>query len=441
MKRTLSFVILFLFATNIAIAQEAVRKGWMGANGSFSERGMALDTAIPGSTIHTMGLRKGDTIVVLNGTMIVDVSAYNRVASEIRTGDKVVVKFKRGSNTREKRSIAVMKPFDTLPNGEVVYGWAQMGNCKLRTIVRKPKRSQSMPAILFIPGYNCGSVEGYGQGSYGKLINTWISNGFAVVTIEKTGLGDSYGCVSCMDADLATDIQVFETGYQFMERLPYADKNNLFIFGHSMGGVIAPIIAEKHSPRGVIAFATVYRPWSEFLLEMHRVQWPLDGKSYAETEDRTRLIQKVYYEYFRLKKSPAELYENPEYKDLVASELEYTPGAQHMWGRHWRFWQQLDSVDLARSWSNVNAKVLSVFGGADFVACSELEHELIVRAVNSTHPGNAEHLNIADVDHLMIRNPDWPSAHKHFMDAAYKKDNFHQGFADKLTGWMKGVMQ
>ncbi|MCD6064052.1 MAG: hypothetical protein K0R82_1963 [Flavipsychrobacter sp.] len=439
MKLLFHFILLLLVC-DVAAAQEPVRKAWIGANGSFSAQGMAVDTTTPGSTMYNLGLRKGDTIIELNRQTVIDMQGYNSIAGAIRTGEQLTVKYKRGNKISEKKASAAMKPYDILANGDVVYNWAQMGECKLRTIVRKPKGNGKMPAILFIPGYNCGSVEGYGQGSYGKLINTWIANGFAVVTIEKTGLGDSYGCIPCMDADLATDMQVFETGYRFMEELPYADKNNLFIFGHSMGGVIAPIVAEKHSPRGVIAFATVYRPWSEFLLEMHRVQWPLDGKSYAETEDRARLIQKVYYEY-RLKKSPAELYENPEYKDIVASELEYKPGTRHMWGRHWRFWQQLDSVDLARSWSNVNAKVLSVFGEADFVACSELEHQLIVRTVNSTHPGYAEHINIADVDHLMIRNPDWPSAHKHFMDAAYKKDNFHQGFADRLTSWMKGVMQ
>lgn len=433
--------ILGLFAANLSFSQEPARKGWIGVNGGFSERGMAVDTVVPGSSMDKMGLRKGDTIIQLNGRQVGDAASFNTVAGGVRTGDKLSVKYRRGGKTHDKNGSAVMRPYDTMAGAEVIYGWAQMEGCRLRTIVRKPKGNNKLPLVLFIPGYNCGSVENFGQGSYGKLIATWLRAGFGVVTIEKSGLGDSYGCIPCMEADLVADIKAFEVGYRYMESLPYADKDNLFIFGHSMGGVIAPLIAGKHHPKGVIAFATVYRPWSEFLLEMHRVQWPLDGKSYAETEDRLRGIQKIYYEFFRLKRSPAELYENPEYKDLVASELEYKPGVTNMWGRHWRFWQQIDSLDLARSWGNVNAKVLSVFGGADFVACSELEHQLIVRTVNSTHPGNAEHITIPDVDHLIIRNPDRPSAHKHFMDAAYKKENFHQGFADTLTAWMRKVMK
>lgn len=418
-----------------------MRKAWMGINGSFSASGMAIDTVVPGSTFYTMGLKKGDTLQVLNGMQITDAASYNERATGFYTGDRIRAAYKRGRKTIKKDGTAIMRPYDTSSIADISYGWAAMGDCKLRTIVRRPKEKDKVPAVLLIPGYNCGSIENYNQGSYAKLIHTWLRGGFAVVTIEKSGLGDSYGCIPCMEADLATDIKSFEAGYRYMESLPFADKDNLFIWGHSMGGVIAPLIAQNHKPRGVIAYATVYRPWSEFLLEMHRIQLPLDGKSYAETEDFVRRMQKIYYEYFRMKRSPEELYQNPEYRDLVASELEYKPGKTNMWGRHWRFWQQLDSVDLARSWAAVDAKVLSVFGGADFVACSELEHELIVRTVNSTHPGNATHLHIPDLDHLLTHNPDWQSASKHFVDAAYKNANFHQEYADKLVAWMKSVME
>lgn len=432
---------LLLLTTISTNAQEPPRKAVMGAYGKFSENGMAVDSVAPATTLAAVGLRKGDTIKQLNNVTITAAASYNTTAGNIRTGDNVTVSYKRAGKLQTKTTKALMRPFDKLEAAEVVYGWAKMNNCSLRTIVRKPQGSGKFPAVLLVPGYNCGSVENYSQGSYGKLIDTWIKAGFAVVTIEKSGMGDSYNCLPCSEADLATDAKSFDIGYSYMESLPYVDKENMFIWGHSMGGVIAPLIAEKHTPRGVIAFATVFRPWSEFLIEMHRVQWPLDGKSYAETEDRARAMQKIYYEYFRLKKSPEQLYQNPEYRDLVVSELEYKKGDNDMWGRHWRFWQQLDSVDLARSWANVKAPVLSIFGGADWIACSELEHELIVRTVNSTHPGNATHVNIPDVDHLIIQNPDWKTAHKNFSDVAYRNTHFHQGFANITVQWMKSVMK
>lgn len=417
------------------------RKAWMGIYGSFSARGMKVDSVAKYSTLHDLGVMPGDTVVKLNDIAIIDADAYNNTATEIRTNDPVAVVYKRGNKETERKGIGKMRPFEQNPLMEVVYDWTSIGECSLRVVVRRPFGvTNTLPAVLMIPGYNCSSVENYALGSYGRLIETWIKAGFVVVTIEKSGMGDSYGCVPCKETDLSTDIKVFEAGYKYMETLRYVDKRNLFIWGHSMGGIIAPLVAQNNKPRGVIAYATVYRPWSEFLLEMHRIQWPLEGKSYAETEDKLRLMQKVYYEFFRYKRSPRQLYQSAEFRDIVASEMEYKPGKNDMWGRHWRFWQQLDSLDLARSWEAINAPVLSIFGGADHVACSELEHKLIVNTVNSTHPGKAMHINIPDLDHLLTINPNHDSAHKNFMNAAYKKDHFHQGFADTTVWWMKEQM-
>ena len=433
-------VCLFLlsFLLSFTVPAQPARKAWLGGYGSFSARGLSLDSVAAGSTLHLLQLRKGDTLTKINSRQITDAAGFNAIAGDLRTGDPIVVGYRRGGKQSTAQGRAVMRPYDTSAIAEVIYGWVPSGTCMLRSIVRKPKREGRLPAVLLVPGYNCGSIENYNRGSYGALIRSWLQNGFVVVTVEKSGLGDSYGCQPCMEADLVSDIRGFDAGYRYMEGLPFVDTGQLFIWGHSMGGIVAPEVARRHHPRGVIAFATVFRPWSEFLPEMHRVQFPLDGKTYAETEDRVRGLQKIYYEFFRLGKSPAELYRNPEYRDLVTTELEYRePYSNNMWGRHWRFWQQIDSLDMARSWSAVTCPVLSVFGGADFIACSELEHELITRTVNAAHPGNATHITIPDVDHLIVRNPDRVSAHRHFADKAYREANFHQGFADTVNAWMK----
>ncbi len=438
---------LFLLAILVtscpaALLGQPARKAWMGVNGTFSERGFAIDTVVSGATFQQLGVRKLDTLVRFNNIAVTTASDFNNVAGTLRTGDVVSLEFRRGNKIMKQKGEAAMLPYVTSELADVIYDWVPFKECSLRTIVRRPKGVGKIPAVLLVPGYNCGSIEGYTQGSYAPLIESWLENGFVVVTVEKTGVGDSYNCLPCSEADLITDIATFDAGYRYMEQLSFVDTSNLFIWGHSMGGIIAPELARKHNPRGVIAFATVFRPWSEFLLEMHRVQFPLDGMSYEETENRVRGLQKIYYEFFRLKKSPAELYQVPEYKDLVASELEFKDASNpNMWGRHWRFWQQIDSLNMAESWTAVRAPVLSIFGGADFVACSELEHELIARTVEAAHPGNVTHITIPDIDHLIIRNPDWKSAHKHFMDRAYKDKNFHHGFADTVNSWMKSQIK
>jgi len=223
-----------------------------------------------------------------------------------------------------------------------------------------------------------------------------------------------------------------------MEKLSFVDKSKLFIWGHSMGGTIAPEVAKLHNPKGIMIFGSVFRPWSEFLLEMHRVQKPLlEGLTYQQTEDFTRKIQKIYYEFFVLKKSPEQLVSNPEYKDLVISELNYVKGSTNMWGRSWKFWQQLDSLDLAKSWKEVKCPVLILHGGTDYEQCSLVEPMLTQKTVNESSPNAATWVTIPDLDHFMMKSKDWPEAAKNFKEQQYAKGNFNYTITEETVKWLK----
>ncbi|HMG14898.1 MAG TPA: alpha/beta hydrolase, partial [Saprospiraceae bacterium] len=359
--------------------------------------------------------------------------------ASIRFKDKVSIDVIRDKKPKTLTGIGRVKPLVTLADFKVEYNWLAVSDCKLRMISYHPQKLGKYPTILLIPGYNCGSIEGFATSYNGKIIAAWVSAGYAVVTVEKSGVGDSYGCIPCTEVDLATDIDYFKKAYYFMKSFDFVDNNNLFIWGHSMGGVIAPELAKEVHPKGVMVFATVYRPWSEFLLEMHRIQAPLDGKTYAETESFVRKMQKIYYEFFVNKKTPAQLHENPDYKDMVESELEYVKGSNNQWGRHWRFWQQIDSLNLADSWSRIDCPVLSIHGDADFIQCSAVESFLIAETVNKAHPGNAQNIHIADIDHLMSKSVDMKEAHKNFRDRDYMRNiqsHFNPKIAEVSLKWL-----
>lgn len=299
----------------VNLMQTPQRKAFIGLLGKASDKGIVIDSVIPNSTFAKLKLKKGDVVQTVNGKAPLTLEMYGALASQIRTNDKVTVQYLRGDKSLETTTKAIMKPLETSEIADVLYDWVKFKNGYLRTLTRKPKGKENVPCILLIPGYGCGSIENYSKSYNGKLLDEWIKNGFAVVTIEKSGLGDSFGCDPCTEVDIATDIESFDLGYQYMEKLPFVDKSKLFIWGHSMGGTIAPEVAKLHNPKGVMIFGSVFRPWSEFLLEMHRVQKPLlEGLTYQQTEDFTRKIQKIYYEFFVLKKSPEQLSKIPEYE-------------------------------------------------------------------------------------------------------------------------------
>ncbi len=331
----IKLIFSFIIVVSTAAAQLPARKVAIGLHGKENANGIAIDSIVSGSTFSQTKIQPGDIIASVNNQSVTSMKALYSAFANTREGDKISVTFLHGGKEKTQTIKGIAKPFQQSAIANIKYDWVKFKSGYLRAITYLPKGKTNVPAILLIPGYGCGSIENYVSSYNGKLIHEWLKNGYAVVTIEKSGMGDSYGCAPCGQADLVTDIQSFDEGYKYMEALPEVDKNRLFIWGHSMGGTIAPEVAKKHSPRGVMVFACVFRPWSEFLLEMYRVQKPLmDSFSYQQTEDFVRQIQKVLYEFFILKKSPAELDANPEYKTMVEGELGYKENSNDMWGRH-----------------------------------------------------------------------------------------------------------
>lgn len=419
-------------------AQMPPRKAIMGLLAKPTTGGIIADSIVAGSSFAVLGLQKGDLITEMNGNKISSMESYGKVASAIRAGDKIEVKFIRNSQNMSAGANAVMRPYEQSEIADAQYDWVKFRNGYLRAITRKPKGKTNCPAILLIPGYGCGSIENYMSSYNGKLLTEWLKAGYVVVTIEKSGLGDSYNCASCNEVDLGTDIESFDAGYNYMEQLSFIDKGRLYIWGHSMGGVIAPEIAKRHQPKGVMVFGTTFRPWSEFLLEMHRVQKPLlENQNYLQTEDFMRKIQKIYYEFFILRKTREELLKNPEYKDLVVSEFAYKEGSNDMWGRHWTFWPQIDSLNLAKSWQSINCPVLVLHGETDYESCSIVEPVLITKTVNEKHPGNATMVVVPQLDHFMMKSKSWEEARDNFKTQQYTKGNFNYSIAEETVNWLR----
>ncbi|MEP7319384.1 MAG: PDZ domain-containing protein, partial [Panacibacter sp.] len=260
------FIILLCVSLN-TLAQTPPRKAIMGLQGKAVSNGIQVDSIIPNTTFALLKLQKGDILTSINGTKINTLTAYNAVASGIRTSDKTEISFLHNNKEITAKTNAVMRPYEQSEIADVQYDWVKFREGYLRVITRKPKSKTNCPAILLIPGYGCGSIENYATSYNGKLINEWLKAGYAVVTIEKSGLGDSYNCAACTEVDLVTDIESFDAGYNYMQQLPFVDTSNLYVWGHSMGGVIAPEVAKRHHPKAVMVFGTTFRPWSEFLLE------------------------------------------------------------------------------------------------------------------------------------------------------------------------------
>ncbi len=440
MHKKYQILFIAILYSCISSAQSLQRKAFIGLMVSEKNNQLIIDSVIANSTADKSGLIKSDILQGINSDTLHTIRQFQAVAGELRADEKISLRYTRKGKSHNIVTTAIGKPLYSADWCDVLYQSLPAIGCTVRTIIYKPKNKTNTPGVFFIPGYNCGSIESYSSNFNGKMIEGWVKKGYTVYTVEKSGLGDSKGCRPCIEVDLQTDIELFETAYDDFSSLNYIDKNNLYIWGHSMGGIIAPLIALNRPVKGIIVFGTVFRPWSEFLLEMHRVQKPLlDSLSFEETEKFTRLIQKVYYEFFILKKPPAQLYQNKEYKTIVETELEYKSGKEDMWGRHWRFWQQLDSINLAKAWQDLDCKVLVFHGGADFIQCSAVEPYLIAETVNKSHQGNATLITIPELDHLIMHSKNFQDAVKNMNNKEYLKGNFDPRLLNESIKWMESL--
>lgn len=75
--------------------------------------------------------------------------------------------------------------------------------------------------------------------------------GVVVMRLEKSGTGDSQG-PPCMTVDLLTEMRSYEVALTALARDSHVDSNRIYLFGHSIGSLMAPRIANNGKVAGVI---------------------------------------------------------------------------------------------------------------------------------------------------------------------------------------------
>src|SRR5262249_25620237 len=108
-------------------------------------------------------------------------------------------------------------------------------------------------------------------------------HGFVTLRVDKPGCGDSEGGPA-RDVDFETELDGYRQGLKMLKSRGDVDPNAIFIFGHSMGGVMAPLLSAENPVHGIIAYGTITRTWTEYMLENLRRQLDLGGTSPADID-------------------------------------------------------------------------------------------------------------------------------------------------------------
>lgn len=411
-------------------ADDLPRKPGLGAAITAAEGGGArIEKVLPAGTAEAAELKEGDVLTSMDGQPITAATDVIRIIAAHKSGDTLPTRVRRGEEERDSKLTLKERPREAGDGYEVEYGSVESRGARLRTIVTKPSADGRKPALLVIQGLGAFSVDNpVGPLVPYRLIPAALTKaGYVTMRVEKPGIGDSEGG-PCPDIDFETELDGYRQALKALKARPDVDPDNVYIFGHSMGGVMGPLLAEEIPVRGVAAYGTALKPWHEYMLENTRRQMLLSGAPYPAADRANRVLARFMHHFAVEKLTPTEVAE--KHPDLAEYVSQSYPDGIHQFNRHYRFFQQLHDLDLAEHWEKLDAHVLAAWGKSDFVTCGE-DHAAIAEIVNASHPDRGAYLALEGSDHGFSR----VESQKASQEGSAGFD-YNPAFAEALVAWI-----
>jgi len=384
-----------------------------------------VDQVIEGSSAALADVRPGDLIVAIDGNGVSDPADMVARVKQRRAGDEIRLDILRDGSALAKSIPLVGLPLEQAGDYETVYDAVLVDGHKRRTIVTRPIGTGPYPAVLFVGGIGCYSMEAPFDNKevYRQLMGALTRTGFATMRVEKSGMGDSEG-PACSDVDLDAEISGYRAGLEALANRRDVNPDRLFIVGHSIGGIVGPLVAAKTRVRGLVAMATIGTTWFEYELVNRRRQLKLAGMEPRSIGRQMQLKQWCMHRLLIEKQPRTEiLAERPE----CDVEMQIPVSDAYL--------QQVASIDLPEIWAKLaSTDILLLYGASDYLTSAD-EHREIVEVVNAVRPGAATFVEIAGLDHYMTQAPSQAESFKR--KRLDETGPFHEGLPAAIGDWLR----
>jgi photosystem II stability/assembly factor-like uncharacterized protein/pimeloyl-ACP methyl ester carboxylesterase len=402
--------------------------------------GLRIVEVLPGSPAADGGLEPGLRVSGINGQAIDTMEQLLRAMQRVTGGTNVIVEVRRGDEAPRNVTIAVASlGSETAPGSRVLYDSVTVpAGYRLRTIVTEPIDSPrvtdgGVPAVLAVQGIACQSIDRPGiPGAVDtRLIHALAEAGFATMRVDKPGLGDSEG-PPCSEIDFETELEAYKAALRQLRAMPGIDPERIFVFGHSMGGVMAPYLSAEETVRGSMVYGTIIRSWFEYQLENVRRQARLQpGATEAMVTDAVQAEARSSAMVLVDKKTLGDVWTRwPELRQPTQGTI---LDETHQSTRHMSFFHQLQELNLGRAWAESRGDVLAIWGEYDWVTARE-DHETIADVVNRRSPGAGSVLVMPRADHAFTTHDSLEAS-----VTAMGEGEWDATLPGKLIAWMEGV--
>jgi pimeloyl-ACP methyl ester carboxylesterase len=438
---------LILAVPQAAKSEDALpRRAWLGAALEEAEGGVRVREVMAGSSAEAAGLAAGDVIRALDGEAAGSLGDLVGRLRSRREGETVEAEVARDG---EPRTTAIaLKGWPREAGTEaygVEYGEVPSVVGRLRTIAYVPKgeREERRPALLIVQGIGAATLDNprpgepveapTGMNVYRALADAAARAGFVALRVDKGGCGDSEGDAATLDFE--QELDGYRAALAALRSRGDVDPERVFLFGHSMGGVFAPILAGETAVRGVIVYGTLVKTWAEYVAENSRRQAMLAGADPVAFDREARLMMRFHHALLVERKPIAEIL--AEIPEIEAVRDDLWIDGDMMYGRHYSFFPQLADRNLAEAWTNAapRTRVLALWGAAEFVTARE-DHEWIADMVNRVAEGHGEFRVVEDSDHGFHRFATPADADAAARDRSIPME-FNPAILEVVTGWVR----
>lgn len=374
--------------------------------------GVLVDGSAPGSAAEKGGFKKGDILTTLNGKTIPDVPGIVQQMAANPGGAKLTFGLVREGKPQELTIEIPEKPREVADAYDVIYDAVQTKTGKVRTIVTRPKGAKGkLPALLVIQGLGMFTMDRPLKdkaGVYEDVIESIASSGYVTMRVEKPGVGDSEGG-PLGDVTFDAELDGFRQALKALKAYDFVDAKNVVVFGHSMGGVMGPIVVGENPVKGLIVYGTVFKTWTEYELENVRRQMALAGADSIDIDNYLRQHARYLNALIAEKKDPKAI--ATAYPDLAPLLREASPDGVHIYTRHYSFFQHLGNLNMPEQWRKVDTNVLALWGKSEYVS-TEADHRMIADYVNQHHAGKGTFLALDRMDHSFQETDGPEDAHQ-----------------------------
>ena len=321
-------------------------------------------------------------------------------------------------------------PLEQIEGVEVRYGEALTDKgYRVRTYTSRPRDATGrLPVVVFIPWLSCDAVDNPGRverDGWARMLRIVMrESGAQVVRIEKPGVGDSEG-PRCDSTDLEDDMAAMRAGIRAALADPGVDPQRFVLFGGSIGGALAPVLAREVKPSAIVASGGFARTWLEHMIEIERRRLTLSGKSPSEVDAAMHMFPAFYAEVLEARRTPREaIAAHPEWKQFWYDEPE------RQYGRHIRYYQQVQRLDVEGAWRDVTVPTLLLWGEYDWIMGRE-EPDRAAAILRARDPSLVTYELRRGMNHHFFT---YPSAQAAF---AEKDGVFDEDAARTIAAWIK----